>query len=102
MIRLLVCYGPPEDAAAFDRYYRDVHTPLASKMPHLKSFEVSRGPVVSSDPAVAYHLVAILSYADQADLDASLASPEGKATVADLANFASGGVTILTIDMADA
>ncbi len=102
MIRVLVCYGPPEDPAAFDQYYRDVHTPLASKMPTLKSFEVSRGTVGSSDPAVAYHLVAILSYANQEDMDASMASPEGKATVADLANFAGAGVTIFTVDMADA
>jgi len=98
MKRVLVCYGKPDDPAAFDRHYTAVHVPLVNKMPHLKSFEMSRGEVVSSNDDVAYHLVAILSYANQAELDASLASPEGKAAVDDLANFASGGVTILTIE----
>jgi uncharacterized protein (TIGR02118 family) len=98
MKRVLVCYGTPDDPAHFDRHYRDVHIPLANKMPHLRSYEISRGDVVSSSENVAYYLIAILSYDNQADLDASLGSPEGKATVGDLANFASGGVTILTIE----
>ncbi|MEM7121328.1 MAG: EthD family reductase [Pseudomonadota bacterium] len=100
MKRVLVCYGQPDDAAAFDRHYSDTHMPLVAKMPHLVSFEASSGPVVSSEPSVDYHLIAILSYANQEDLDASLASPEGQAAVDDLANFATGGVTILTVDMA--
>ncbi len=99
MKRVLVCYGQPDDPAAFDRHYRDVHAPLVGKIPHLASFEMSRGPVVSSEPSVDYYLVAILSYANQADMDAAMASPEGEAAVADLANFASGGVTILTVEM---
>ncbi len=34
MHRLTVCYGrPPQDPAAFDAHYRDVHRPLAEKIP---------------------------------------------------------------------
>lgn len=101
MKRVVVIYGPPADARAFDRHYADVHAKLAQKMPHLERFQYSAGPVASSNPDRPAHLVAFLDYASQADLDASLASPEGKAAVDDLANFASGGVTILTIDIAD-
>lgn len=101
MKRVVVIYGPPTDAAAFDKYYADVHSELARKMPHLTSFRFSTGPVSSSDLDRPAHLIAFLDYASQADLDASLASPAGKAAVDDLANFATGGVTILTVDIAE-
>ena len=100
MKRVIVQYGMPEDPAAFDAHYRDIHIPLVEKMPLLKGFEYSTGPVVSSDESAAYHLVAILTYESQDDLDASLGSPEGQAAVADVGNFASGGVEIITIDVA--
>lgn len=99
MKRVVVIYGPPENASAFDRHYEDVHAKLVLKMPHLKKFQYSAGAVASSDPGRPAHLVAFLDYASQEDLDASLASPAGKAAVDDLANFATGGATILTIDV---
>jgi uncharacterized protein (TIGR02118 family) len=99
MKRVVVIYGPPVDVAAFDRHYAEVHSKLARKMPHLTGFQYSKGPVSSSDLDRPAHLVAFLDYASQADLDASLGSPEGTAAVDDLANFASGGVTILTVDL---
>jgi uncharacterized protein (TIGR02118 family) len=39
--------------------------------------------------------VAQLFFADAAAMAASLGSPEGQATTADIANFADGGVTVL-------
>lgn len=98
MKRIIVLYGTPEDPAAFDRHYERQHVPLCLKMPRLRGFEVSRGPVAVSDPASAYHCVAILSYDSQEDLDYSLASPEGVAAVADVAKFATGGARIVTVE----
>ncbi|QIE45208.1 EthD family reductase [Pseudohalocynthiibacter aestuariivivens] len=98
MIRVIVNYGLPEDKATFDAHYEDTHIPLTRAMPNLKGFEVSRGPVASSDDASTVYLTAILTYDTQEDMDAALASPEGKIAVADLANFATGGVTLMTID----
>ncbi|WP_397542381.1 EthD family reductase [Roseovarius salis] len=98
MKRVIVNYGMPKDRAAFDAHYRDVHAPLTRAMPHLRSFEVSRGEVVSSDGESPVYATAILSFDNQEDLDASMASTEGHAAVQDLDNFATGGVTILTID----
>lgn len=97
MKQVIVIYGPPADPAVFDRHYAEVHIPLTRRMPHLRGFHVSRGAVVASDGRPV-HLVAILSYASAADLEVSLASPEGQAAVADVANFATGGTTFFTID----
>lgn len=98
MADVLVLYGQPEDPAAFDDYYANVHTPLARKMPHLKELRVSKGEVTVVGSDRKFHLVARLSYANMADLQASMASPEGKATANDVPNFASGGVEILILD----
>jgi uncharacterized protein (TIGR02118 family) len=98
MKRIIVHYGMPDDPAAFDAHYEKTHIPLTSAMPHLRSFEVSRGDVSCSDEARPVYLTAILSYESAADMEASLASEEGKTAVADVANFATGGVTLVTID----
>ena len=98
MKRIIVHYGMPEDTAAFDAHYEAQHIPLTKAMPHLKSFEISRGDVATSGEDRPVYLTAILSYDSQADLDASLASEQGQAAVADVANFATGGVTLITIE----
>lgn len=98
MIRMFVLYGAPTDPDHFQRHYRDVHIPLVKKMPHLVSCEVSTGPAAIGPQGGEYHLVAILTYNSKADLDASMASPEGQAVVADVPNYASGGITLVTAD----
>jgi uncharacterized protein (TIGR02118 family) len=97
---VIVLYGPPADPAAFDRHYREVHTPLVHAMPHLVAFEHSTGGVAVRGEG-AYHLVARLRFGSAADHEASLASPEGAAAVGDVANFADGGVTILTVEVVE-
>lgn len=95
MLKVTVLYGQPKDPAAFDQHYNQTHTPLAMKMPGLKGFTVGRP--FTTDPSVQspYYLVATL-YVDSMDaFHATMGSPEGQAAVADLQNFATGGVTIL-------
>ena len=97
MAQLLVLYNTPADPAAFDRYYQQKHIPLARQIPGLRSYLISNGPVQALAGS-APHLVAILSFDSMAAISAALASPEGQAAAADLPNFASGGVTLLTCD----
>jgi uncharacterized protein (TIGR02118 family) len=96
--KLLVMYKTPSDTAAFDAYYVDTHAPLAKKLPGLRSYDVSRGPVATPAGASGFHLVAILAFDSLGTLQAALASPEGQAAVGDLANFATGGVDVLMFD----
>jgi uncharacterized protein (TIGR02118 family) len=100
-VDVIVIYGPPADPAAFDRYYASTHAPLTKAMPKLLGFEITRGPVAAQNGPGA-HLIARLRYESQADLEASLASPEGVAAVEDLGNFADGGVTLYTAEVVDA
>lgn len=98
LAKLMAIYKTPKDAAAFDQYYVSTHAPLAKKIPGLRSYEVSSGPVGLPVEPGGVHLVAILEF-DSADaIRAALGSPEGKATAADLANFADGGVDLMIFD----
>jgi len=98
MAKLLAMYKRPADPAAFDRYYYGTHVPLAKKIPGLERYDVSQGPVLMPAGPAPYHLVAILGFSSMAALQAALGSPEGKATAADLANFAQAGVDLCFFD----
>ena len=101
MARLLVMYKTPQDASAFDKHYFEKHVPIAKRIPGLRKYEVSRGAVASPAGASNYHLVAILQFDDVAAIQAAFASPEGKAAVDDLQNFATGGADIFMFETRD-
>jgi uncharacterized protein (TIGR02118 family) len=102
MMRLMVLYGRPDDTEAFDRHYREVHIPLAKKLPGLRAYTVSQGVAVAfgEDPA---YLVAELDFDDTAALQAAMATPEGQEAGRDMvANLASGGVRNLIFEVSEA
>jgi len=94
---LLVLYGPPTDPSAFEAYYFSTHVPLASQIPFLAQVVTGRVLGTPQGDAAPYYRVAELHAANLSDLEAALASPEGQAALADLANFATGGVTALIV-----
>ena len=98
MIKLTVLYGPPTDRDAFDAHYRDVHAPLAKKIPGLTRFEAGTVSTLDgSEPP--YHLMAQLWFDDMTSFGAGMGSPEGQAAAADIGNLASGGVTTLLTEV---
>ena len=87
MARMLVIYKTPEDPVAFDRQYFDVHIPLAKKLPGIRRYEVSHGPVTALAGGEAY-LVAILTFDSVAAIKVAFASEAGAACAADRRHFA--------------
>ena len=98
MASLVVLYKTPEDAAAFDKYYTETHIPIAKKIPGLRKYEVSRGPVVTPAGPSGFHLIATLYFDDLAAIQKAFASAEGQAAGADVANFATGGADMIMFD----
>jgi len=47
MARLVAMYKTPKDAGGFDAYYFNTHVPIAKKIPGLRKYEVSKGPVMT-------------------------------------------------------
>jgi uncharacterized protein (TIGR02118 family) len=98
MARIVVMYKTPKDAAAFDKYYFEKHVPIAKKIPGLRKYEVSKGPVATPGGPSSFHLIATLHLDDLAAVQAVFASPEGQAAAADVQTFATGGADILFFD----
>jgi|SRR5690625_404065 len=95
MYRCTILYGQPDDPAAFDRYYREVHIPIARKMSGLTGWNLTWIDSMNGDLGSEIYLIADLYAADKSAMDAVLASPEGQAAAADVPNFATGGATFL-------
>jgi uncharacterized protein (TIGR02118 family) len=98
MAKLVVLYNPPADPAAFDEYYEARHVPIAKLVPGLRDVHVSTGPVMTPAGPAPYHRVAMLGFDSVSALQAGFSSTQGQAAVADLANFASGGATMLIFE----
>ena len=94
MAKLYAIYQQPADAENFDAYCFDTHVPLAKTIPGLRSYEVTHGDVMGMAGKHAVYLVATLEFDSMAAIAAAMASPQGQATAADLANFATSCVEI--------
>ncbi|MGH2870039.1 MAG: EthD family reductase [Solirubrobacteraceae bacterium] len=99
MIKLVVIYGPPEDPAAFEEHYANAHLPLAAKVPNVARFEASRVVATPDGSKPPHYRLAELWFNSQEDLEGATSSAEGQATVADIANFATGGAQILIAEV---
>jgi uncharacterized protein (TIGR02118 family) len=95
MVRLLVLYGQPKDPAAFDKNYYETHIPIAKKMKGLKKWTVGKVSGTADGKPSPYYYIADLFMESREAFDELLASPEGRAAVADVPNYATGGATFL-------
>jgi uncharacterized protein (TIGR02118 family) len=98
MARLVVLYKTPKDAAAFDKHYFGTHIPLAKKIPGLRKYEVSQGPVATPAGASEFYLVATLYFDDMTAIQKAFASAEGQAAAADVRTFTSDPPLMLLFD----
>jgi uncharacterized protein (TIGR02118 family) len=93
--KLLAIYGQPTDPAAFEAHYRDQHMPLARKIDTMRTARTNAGPIGAPDGPAPYYRISSYEWDSLNDLLQALGSPEGQAAAGDLANFATGGVTLL-------
>ena len=101
MVRLLVLYGHPESPEAFDRYYDEIHIPLAKRMQGLRKWTIGRVTGTPDGSKPDYYYIADLYGDSREQIEAILATPEGQAAVEDVPNYASGGVTFLYTEVED-
>lgn len=96
--QIIALYGEPDDAEAFQRYYRETHIPLTKQLPGLIRYELSRGTISDFGGGSPYFMVATLTFSAKKDVHAAMVSEIGEAVAVDLKNFASGGVTVLIME----
>lgn len=97
MAKMVVIYRTPKDAAAFEKHYFETHIPLAKKLPGLRKYEVSQGPIVTQGGASEFHFVATLHFEDLAAIRQAFATAEGKACAADRRILAPDNTDVLML-----
>lgn len=93
---LTVLYNAPTDPAKFDSYYSSHHLPLAAKIKGVDRVVLIKTVPGADGAKPSYYRMAQLFFHDADQMAKSMGSPEGQAVVADLPNFADGGVVVLT------
>ena len=84
---LLLHRKPGTSADDYKTYWHDVHGPIAAKMPGLKGYQQLHAQPDADGNAPAYDGIALLTFDSAEAMKAAFASPEGQATLGDLANF---------------
>src|SRR5918994_4277147 len=98
MYKVLALYPRPQDPEHFRRYFEATHAPIARKLPGLRSFRYSL-EVGALQGEAPYFCVAELEFDNADAVMAALDSDEGKATVADVPNYATGGIVLLHYEL---
>jgi uncharacterized protein (TIGR02118 family) len=83
MARMVVIYKKPDDVKAFEKHYFETHIPLAKKIPGLRKYEISRGPVTVLVGPPDVYLIGTVQFDDLDAMKKAFASPEGRAAAAD-------------------
>ena len=99
MVKLVALYRRPADVDAFEQHYREIHAPLAKKMPGLKKLEISRF-TGSPGGEPKFYMMAELYFDDKEAMKAALGSPEGKAAAKDVMGFAGDVIHMMFADVA--
>ena len=99
MVKGTALFGHPEDPEAFEEYYANTHVPLVQKIPTLQRFEPAKIVATPGGSEPPYLRIGELYFEDMEQMQAGFSSDEGQAVVADMQNFATGGVTMFISDL---
>nr|WP_290666174.1 EthD family reductase [Ardenticatena sp.] len=100
MYKLVAIYRPPEDEAAFDDHYFNVHARLMARVPGYTRIEVSKVTRhLFGEPQV--YLMFEMWFKDKESLKAALKSPENAEAGKDLMGFAKDLVSVFTVDVVE-
>lgn len=100
MAKMVVIYKRPADVRAFEKHYFETHIPLAKKIPGLRKYEISNGPITVITGPSDVHLIGTLHFDDLNAIKKAFASPEGRAAAADRQLYApdDSGVQMFLFD----
>lgn len=98
MNTILVLYANPDDPTLFDTHYSMRHVPLVNRLPGLRKFETSVGPIQAIHGESPYHLAAFLTFDSRVDFEVAMASDAGKAVLDDTKKFSTNGFSVLVLN----
>lgn len=95
MVKLTLLYGHPTDTVSFESYFANTHLPLAARINGVRRAEFSLVTGAMDGSRSPWYRIAELYFDDIRQLETAMGGPGGLAAVADLPNFANGGVTTI-------
>src|SRR3977135_2974965 len=104
MARMIVIYRTPKNVEAFDRHYFEIHVPLAKKIPGLRKYAGSDGPIATPVGRRNGHGIGTRRFAHLAAIEKGFESGEGQAAGSDRRLFApdDSGVQMFLFDNREA
>ena len=95
MHKVIVLYKHPVDETAFEKYYSEIHLPLAAKIPDVDHAEFTKFSPGPDGSAPEFYRMAELYFVTEDLMKQSFETPGGKAAAADIPKFATGGFLFL-------
>ncbi len=95
MIKITVLYGQPQQPEVFESYYSQIHLPLVAAIDGIQRAELTLFTLSADGSLPEYYRMAELYFDSQEQMDSVMSSAAAQVAVADIANFASGGATVL-------
>jgi uncharacterized protein (TIGR02118 family) len=92
-IKVTILYGHPKSPEDFEKYYFGTHMPLLAAAKGGKRTETSKCPAAPDGTPGPFYRIFEIWFDSQADMAAITATPEWKKLVADVPNYATGGIT---------
>jgi uncharacterized protein (TIGR02118 family) len=99
-LKVTVLYGHPKSPDDFEKYYFGTHMPLVAAAKGGKRTETSKCPPAADGSPAPYYRIFEIWFDSQADMTAITSTAEWKKVVADVPNYATGGITrvVSTLD----
>ena len=99
-LKVTVLYGHPKSPDDFEKYYSGTHMPLLAAAKGGKRTETSKCPPAADGSPAPYYRIFEIWFDSQADMTAITSTAEWKKVVADVPNYATGGITrvVSTLD----
>ncbi len=99
-LKVTVLYGHPKSPDDFEKYYFGTHMPLLAAAKGGKRTETSKCPPAADGSPAPYYRIFEIWFDSQADMTAITSTAEWKKVVADVPNYATGGITrvVSTLD----
>ena len=92
-VKVTVLYGHPKSPEDFEKYYFGTHIPLVFATKGARRAETSKCPPAADGSPGPFYRIFEIWFDSQSDMTETIATPEWKKLVADVANFATGGIT---------
>lgn len=95
MYKVTVLYRHPSDVDFFEKHFKEHHLPLAQKMPGVCRIETTKFHSAADGGSPEYYRMSEIFFNSRAEMEETMGSPEGQASINDLLNLTSTGVQII-------